>query len=46
MEGIRRTIALFFVLGLTAVAQMPPDGKAQASSGTMMPTRPTQMARL
>jgi hypothetical protein len=39
MEGIRRTIALVFVLSLTAVAQIPPDGKAQASSGTMMPHR-------
>jgi hypothetical protein len=37
VKAIRRTIPLFFALGLTAVAQMPPDGKEQASSGTMMP---------
>jgi hypothetical protein len=37
MKAIRRTTALFFVLGLTAVAQMPPVGKEQATSGTMMP---------
>ena len=37
MKEIRRTIALFFVLGLTAVAQMSPAGKEQASSGSMMP---------
>jgi hypothetical protein len=37
MKAIRRTIALFFVLGLTAVAQMSLVGKEQAASGTMMP---------
>jgi hypothetical protein len=37
MKAIRRTIALFFVLGLTAMAQMSPAGKEQASSGSMMP---------
>src|SRR6267142_1224414 len=37
MKAIRRTIALFFVLGLTAVAQVSPVGKQRAASGTMMP---------
>ncbi len=37
MKAIRRTIALFFVLGLTAVAQVSPVGKEQATSGNMMP---------
>ena len=37
MKAVRRTIALFFVLGLTAVAQMSPVGKEQVASGTMMP---------
>jgi hypothetical protein len=37
MKAIRRTIALFFVLGLTAVAQMSPVGKKQAASVTMKP---------
>jgi hypothetical protein len=37
MKAIRQTIALFFVLGLTAVAQMPPDTKEQPPSGTTMP---------
>jgi hypothetical protein len=36
MKAFHRTIALFFVLGLTAVAQMPPDGK-QVSPGATMP---------
>ena len=37
MKAIRRTIALLFVLGLTAAAHVSPVGKEQASSGTMMP---------
>jgi hypothetical protein len=37
MKAIRRTIALFFVLGLTAMAQMSPADKEQASSGSTMP---------
>jgi hypothetical protein len=37
MKAIRRTMALFFVLSLTAVAQMSPVGKEQASSGATMP---------
>src|ERR1700688_3087458 len=37
MKAIRRTIALFFVLVLTAMAQMSPVGKEQSSSGSMMP---------
>jgi hypothetical protein len=36
MKAIRRTIALFFVLGVTAMAQMSPAGEEQASSGSMM----------
>jgi len=37
MKAIRRTMVLFFVLGLTAVAQTSAAGKEQASSGAMMP---------
>jgi hypothetical protein len=37
MKTIRRTMVLFFVLGLTAMAQTSAAGKEQASSGAMMP---------
>jgi hypothetical protein len=37
MKAIRRTMVLFFVLGLTAMAQTSAAGKEQASSGAMMP---------
>ena len=37
VKAIRRTIALFFVLGLTALAQMSPADTEQASSGSTMP---------
>jgi len=37
MKAVRQTVALFLVLGLTAMAQMSPADKEQASSGSTMP---------
>jgi hypothetical protein len=37
MKAIRRTVALFFVLGVPAMAQMSSASKEQASSGSVMP---------
>ena len=37
MKAVASTIALFFVLGRTVVAQTPTIGKEQTPSGAMMP---------